>query len=107
MKDIENYTVPELESLRVRAGELIELKKEQAIDDAYEKLLEIAESVGYKVEDLLAYGEQKKKKKSRKSVEPKYRNKLNNDETWTGRGKPPRWLVAQLEKGAKLNDFLI
>ncbi len=63
MKDIENYTVPELESLRVRAGELIELKKEQAIDDAYEKLLEIAESVGYKVEDLLAYGEQKKKKK--------------------------------------------
>ncbi|PAL97829.1 DNA-binding protein, partial [Acinetobacter baumannii] len=69
MKDIENYTVPELESLRVRAGELIELKKEQAIDDAYEKLLEIAESVGYKVEDLLAYGEQKKKKKTRKSVE--------------------------------------
>ncbi|QZX59708.1 DNA-binding protein, H-NS family (plasmid) [Acinetobacter baumannii] len=49
----------------------------------------------------------KKKKKTRKSVEPKYRNKLNNDETWTGRGKPPRWLVAQLEKGAKLNDFLI
>ncbi|PAL93462.1 DNA-binding protein, partial [Acinetobacter baumannii] len=103
----ETYTVPELESLRVRAGELIELKKEQAIDDAYEKLLEIAESVGYKVEDLLAYGEQKKKKKTRKSVEPKYRNKLNSDETWTGRGKPPRWLVAQLEKGAKLNDFLI
>ena len=32
---------------------------------------------------------------------------LNKDETWTGRGKQPRWLVAELEKGAKLEDFLI
>jgi DNA-binding protein H-NS len=31
----------------------------------------------------------------------------NTAETWTGRGKQPRWLVAQLEKGAKLEDFLI
>ncbi|MBD0191236.1 H-NS family nucleoid-associated regulatory protein, partial [Acinetobacter baumannii] len=28
-------------------------------------------------------------------------------ETWTGRGKQPRWLVAEIEKGAKLEDFLI
>ncbi|EPL5429774.1 TPA: H-NS family nucleoid-associated regulatory protein, partial [Acinetobacter baumannii] len=27
--------------------------------------------------------------------------------TWTGRGKQPRWLVAEIEKGAKLEDFLI
>ncbi|MFW1863942.1 H-NS family nucleoid-associated regulatory protein, partial [Acinetobacter baumannii] len=26
---------------------------------------------------------------------------------WTGRGKQPRWLVAEIEKGAKLEDFLI
>lgn len=44
---------------------------------------------------------------TRKSVEPRYRNKGNAAETWTGRGKQPRWLVAQLEKGAKLEDFLI
>ena len=33
--------------------------------------------------------------------------KNNTEETWTGRGKQPRWLVAELEKGAKLEDFLI
>ena len=34
-------------------------------------------------------------------------NKNNPEDTWTGRGKQPRWLVAELEKGAKLEDFLI
>ena len=34
-------------------------------------------------------------------------NKNNAEETWTGRGKQPRWLVAEIEKGAKLEDFLI
>ena len=58
-------------------------------------------------EELLEYGEQKRKKTTRKAVEPRYRNKNNPEETWTGRGKQPRWLVAELEKGAKLEDFLI
>ncbi|MBC6812953.1 DNA-binding protein, partial [Acinetobacter baumannii] len=31
----------------------------------------------------------------------------NAEETWTGRGKQPRWLVAEIETGAKLEDFLI
>jgi len=55
----------------------------------------------------LELGEQKRKKTTRKAVEPRYRNKNNPEDTWTGRGKQPRWLVAELEKGAKLEDFLI
>jgi DNA-binding protein H-NS len=39
-------------------------------------------------------------------VLPKYRNPKGG-ETWTGRGKQPRWLTAQLKSGKKLNDFLI
>ncbi|MDR8345193.1 H-NS histone family protein, partial [Acinetobacter baumannii] len=46
-------------------------------------------------------------KKPRKIVEPRYRNKKNAAETWTGRGKQPRWLVAEIEKGAKLEDLRI
>lgn len=40
-------------------------------------------------------------------VEPKYRSKTNEKDTWSGRGKQPRWLVTELENGAKLEDFLI
>jgi DNA-binding protein H-NS len=40
-------------------------------------------------------------------VLPKYRNPKNPAETWSGRGKQPRWLRAQLRSGNKVNDFLI
>ena len=40
-------------------------------------------------------------------VKPKYRNPKRPSETWSGRGKQPRWLRAQLRPGKKLNDFLI
>ena len=40
-------------------------------------------------------------------VAPKYRNPANAKETWTGRGKQPRWLAAETTKGKKLEEFLI
>jgi len=40
-------------------------------------------------------------------VLPKYRNPENRSETWAGRGKQPRWLVAQLRSGKKLEEFQI
>lgn len=40
-------------------------------------------------------------------VAPKYRNPANPKETWAGRGKPPRWMAKELEKGKKVEDFLI
>jgi DNA-binding protein H-NS len=41
------------------------------------------------------------------TVVPKYQNLENPSETWSGRGKQPRWLSAQLRSGKKLNDFRI
>lgn len=40
-------------------------------------------------------------------VLPKYQNPKNPSETWSGRGKQPRWLKAQLRAGKKLVDLLI
>ncbi|MDX3907610.1 MAG: H-NS histone family protein [Pigmentiphaga sp.] len=41
-----------------------------------------------------------------KQVAPKYRHP-ETGETWTGRGKPPRWLVAAEAGGATRDQFLI
>ncbi|EOH6158582.1 H-NS family nucleoid-associated regulatory protein [Acinetobacter baumannii] len=105
--DISELSVEELKRLQEEAEALIASKKDQAIEDAYNQIIEIAENVGFSVEQLLEFGAQKRKKTTRKSVETRYRNKNNAEETWTGRGKQPRWLVAEIEKGAKLEDFLI
>jgi len=40
-------------------------------------------------------------------VYPKYQNPSVPSETWSGRGKTPRWLVAALKTGHKLEDFTI
>ena len=40
-------------------------------------------------------------------VLPKYRNPVRPSQTWAGRGKQPRWLVAALKNGKNLRDFRI
>jgi len=40
-----------------------------------------------------------------RKVQPKYRGP--SGETWAGRGARPRWLVAAIKGGKKLDDFLI
>ena len=42
-----------------------------------------------------------------KKLPPLYRNPKNRAETWAGRGNRPRWLVAALRSGKKLEAFAI
>lgn len=42
-----------------------------------------------------------------RKVKLKYRNPKQQSETWTGRGRQPRWLVHQLATGKKIESFLI
>jgi DNA-binding protein H-NS len=42
-----------------------------------------------------------------KKLPPLYRNPKNRAETWAGRGNRPRWLVAALRGGKKLEAFAI
>jgi DNA-binding protein H-NS len=44
---------------------------------------------------------------TRAKVAPKYRNPDNPAETWTGRGRQPRWVQAALTGGRSLSDFAI
>jgi DNA-binding protein H-NS len=40
-------------------------------------------------------------------VLPKFRNPDRPSDTWTGRGKLPRWLSAELKAGRRIDDFRI
>jgi DNA-binding protein H-NS len=40
-------------------------------------------------------------------VFPKYQNPKNPAETWSGRGRHPRWMQARLKAGKKPEHFLI
>jgi DNA-binding protein H-NS len=42
-----------------------------------------------------------------RKLKPKYRNPANKSEAWSGRGLRPKWLVAAMKGGKKLEDFAI
>ncbi|NWF35104.1 H-NS histone family protein [Stenotrophomonas sp. SAM-B] len=95
--------------------------KRPAISKVRAQLTKLAKAQGYSVEELFggaapaARGRTAGKatkapaKAVRKlgKVAPKYRNPANPKETWTGRGKQPRWLAAHTAKGKKVEEFLI
>jgi len=41
------------------------------------------------------------------AVFPKYQNPAEPSETWSGRGKQPRWLIEKLKSGRHVDDFRI
>jgi DNA-binding protein H-NS len=40
-------------------------------------------------------------------VHPKYKNPERPSETWSGRGKQPRWVAAYIRTGKKVDDLLV
>ena len=70
------------------------------IDDIKAKMLEY----GITAADLGSSGRSSRAKGT--TVAAKYRNRATG-ETWTGRGKMPRWLQAEVNAGRRKEDFLI
>ncbi|MEN5355897.1 MULTISPECIES: H-NS family nucleoid-associated regulatory protein [Stenotrophomonas maltophilia group] len=75
---------------------------------------------GYTIEELYGVPDAAAPSKSKKTnvrkspsarklgkVAPKYRNPANPEETWTGRGRQPKWMALLVAKGALPQDFLI
>lgn len=57
--------------------------------------------------ELHAGKEGPRRRRKYPEVLPKYRNPNQPFETWSGRGKQPRWLSAALKHGQKLEEFEI
>ncbi|MBH1664534.1 H-NS histone family protein [Stenotrophomonas maltophilia] len=75
---------------------------------------------GYTIEELYGVPNAAAPSKSKKTkvpkspsarklgkVAPKYRNPANPNETWTGRGRQPKWMAALVQAGKSPTDFLI
>ena len=102
----DKMSLKELLDHETRLTRAIVAARRSDITNARKKLAAMAESLGYKIEDLAGSARAGKRGNSGK-VAVKFRNKDNPEETWTGRGRQPKWLAARLSKGAKLADFAI
>lgn len=107
-------TVEELKEYRDHLELEIIAKERAAVIDLYEGMVLDAKNAGFdSIEDLhqkyLELSAQLKKVK-RPPVEPRYRSKVNSENTWTGRGKAPGWVISEAEaagfKRDNIKDFL-
>lgn len=105
--DLNNLSIEELEQVIANARERIEEKREEAVARARADIERIAASTGYSVQDLLGMSKPRPRGATRKAVADKYRNPRDASQSWSGRGKRPRWLQEQLDQGARLESFQI
>lgn len=114
--NINTLSAKELENLISKAKKRkTTLSKRKPLGAVRKKLTQQAKTEGYTIEELFggasaprAAGKAPaKKRKSLGKVAPKYRNPSNPEETWTGRGKQPRWLAAYTTQGRQAEEFLI
>lgn len=109
----ESKDASELAELKNQIELMANYKANKEIMDAYEGMIQTSKELGYdSLEAFITDAESKSQKtkqakRKKKTVDARYRDIDNKDDTWTGRGKQPRWLVKRLEEGYKLTDFLI
>ena len=104
--DLSDYNLSELKGLQVEIEKEIKNRQQQEVTKAREQILAIAQGLGVSVEELLANNGGKSKGIGKK-VEAQYRNPADNAQTWTGRGRQPRWIADGLAGGKTLDDFRI
>lgn len=94
---------------------LLQEKKQKMLDEQRKEALgtvrKLVELHGFSASDigasLLNGGSQRGAvAKVKSKVEAKYRN-AETGETWSGRGRKPKWMELKLQAGAKQEDFLI
>jgi DNA-binding protein H-NS len=106
--NLDSLSIAQLKELQDQAAAMVEQKQENKIKEARQQIQQIAASLGMSVEELMGLKKTSAKNKAAgQKVTPKYRNPNNSAETWTGRGRKPLWLQAELDKGQKLENFLI
>ena len=95
---LSSMTVDALIKLRDEIGDVLSTKVSELRKD-------LARLTGSNFKNGERHQQRKRGPKKGVKVAPKYRSPKG--ELWSGRGLTPRWLVAEMKKGKKLESFAI
>jgi len=101
-KDPAKMSLKELQELELKVKKVKLSMQERSRSELRQKLEAMAAQAGFKLSDLFGGCGGKGRK-----VAAKYANPDNPSETWSGRGRKPRWLAARLKAGDRIDKFLI
>ncbi|PZX41976.1 DNA-binding protein H-NS [Roseinatronobacter thiooxidans] len=103
MTDVSTLSLDELKKLQKDVAKAIESFEERARKKALAEADAVVRQHGFTIDQLFG----KAPKATRAAVAPKYANPSDPSQTWTGRGRKPRWIIAELESGKTLEDMSI
>ena len=103
MDNLDNLSLDELKKLQKDVTKAIETYEDRALKAVRAEMDAIARHHGFTLEKVLS----KSPVSPRKPVAPKYANPADSSQTWSGRGRKPRWVVEALANGKSLNDLAI
>jgi len=103
MIDLENLSLKDLKQLQKDVTVAIDQYKDRERRKALAEVEAFARERGLTPADLSDIS----LKRTRKPAEPKYANPADRSQTWTGRGRQPRWVVAAVDEGKTLEDLAI
>ncbi|PYE84764.1 H-NS family nucleoid-associated regulatory protein [Pseudoroseicyclus aestuarii] len=104
--DLDALSRQELETLRRDVDKALSTAADRDRKRAIAAMEKAAAEYGYSVSDL-AGGTSATRKKTGSKTPPKYRNPEDPDQTWSGRGRKPRWIVEAESAGRPISDFAI
>jgi DNA-binding protein H-NS len=101
--DLNSLSIKELKDLQSQVAKAISSFEDRKKKEALAELEEKARALGFSLAELTGTAVTRK----RAPAAPKYRNPANSEETWTGRGRKPRWFDAALKSGKKPESMAI
>jgi len=103
--DISNLSESQLTTLMSRIHARLSELQLQKVARVRDKVMAMITSEGLDYAELMEHSAFARKKRGK--IKPKYRNPKNAGETWSGRGRQPRWFAAALKAGKKESNLLI
>ncbi|GAB4260218.1 MAG: H-NS histone family protein [Pararhodobacter sp.] len=103
MIDLEALSLKELKKLQKSVEAAIADFEDRERRKALAEVEAFARERGLTPADLAALTT----RRTRRPAAPKYANPANPSQTWTGRGRRPRWVDAALASGKSLDDLTI
>lgn len=104
--DMDALSVDDLWRLYEEIGQVLSVRLTREKRELEKRLAQLRrEQERQETEPAVATGSRERRKYPR--VYPKYRNPNEPSETWSGRGKQPRWLKAALQTGRSIEEFVI
>jgi DNA-binding protein H-NS len=104
--DCKSLTYEQLLATKSQLDAEIAARASEELDDLKRRLHMIADAQGVAVTELIGIKKERKERKGRQ-VKVRFRNPEDPTQTWSGLGKPKKWLQEKLDAGRTLDEFAI